>query len=267
MFTILARFTAKFRVIITLIWLLAAAGMFLFAPKLSEVGVTDESQFLPGDTESATAARLLSEKFTGVEETSEDSGIIVIYDENGLNDTDFQDARSIRDWLNSDSAPEEIRRVTSVFDNEALRARLVSPDEKAMMMVVDFSSGAMSDPTRAAAGRISDHLRQNYGDSNIYFTGAAGLFGEMLTSVEQTIDRTTLVTIILVVVLLLIIYRSPVAILLPLVAIGASYAVAVGLLGLSGTSRRQLLNSIRSLPGGYRVRGGHGLLPLHRIPF
>jgi RND superfamily putative drug exporter len=56
----------------------------------------------------------------------------------------------------------------------------------------------------------------------------------MLTSVEQTIDRTTLVTIILVVVLLLIIYRSPVAILLPLVAIGSSYAVAVGLLGFLG---------------------------------
>jgi RND superfamily putative drug exporter len=48
--------------------------------------------------------------------------------------------------------------------------------------------------------------------------------------VQQTIDRTTIVTIILVAILLLIIYRSPVAIFLPLIAIGASFGVASGII-------------------------------------
>ena len=59
MFTKLAEFTKKYRITITIVWLAAAVALFLVAPKISKVGVTDESQFLPQNTESAEAARLL----------------------------------------------------------------------------------------------------------------------------------------------------------------------------------------------------------------
>ena len=70
MFTKLAEFTKKYRVIITVVWLAAAVILFLVAPKISKVGVTDESQFLPKDTESAEASNLLSEKFPSTSATS-----------------------------------------------------------------------------------------------------------------------------------------------------------------------------------------------------
>jgi uncharacterized membrane protein YdfJ with MMPL/SSD domain len=41
MFAKLSEFTRKYRIIITAVWLAAAAILFLFAPKLSKVGVTD----------------------------------------------------------------------------------------------------------------------------------------------------------------------------------------------------------------------------------
>ena len=50
MFAKLSEFTRKYRVIIAAVWLAAAVILFLFAPKLSKVGVTDESQFLPQNT-------------------------------------------------------------------------------------------------------------------------------------------------------------------------------------------------------------------------
>ena len=53
-------------------------------------------------------------------------------------------------------------------------------------------------------------------------------------SIQQTIGRTTIVTVILVAILLLIIYRSPIAIFLPLVAIGCSFAVSSGIIGFLG---------------------------------
>ena len=74
-------------------------------------------------------------------------------------------------------------------------------------------------------------MTQNHPNLEAYLTGETGLFQDMVASVQQTIDRTTLVTIILVAILLLIIYRSPIAILLPLIAIGCSFAVSSGIIG------------------------------------
>lgn len=99
MFSVLSRFTAKYRIAITVVWLAAAVILFLFAPKLSDVGVTDESQFLPQDTQSATASKLLKEKFASATTTSAGNGTIIIYSANGLTTDDMQKAQTIHDWL------------------------------------------------------------------------------------------------------------------------------------------------------------------------
>jgi RND superfamily putative drug exporter len=234
MFSALSRFTSRYRIVITVVWLAAAAILFIFAPKLSDVGVTDESQFLPQDTQSATASRLLKEKFTSPTEVPESTGIIIIYNANGLTDIDMQEAQTIYDWLVSGSAPPEIEGVTSIYENAALRSKLISTDQTAMMMIVNFSVGSLSDAAKSATTQIRDYLQQTQPNGNVYFTGETGLLQDMFTSVQKTIDRATLITVILVAVLLLIIYRSPIAIFLPLLAIGCSFAVSAGIVGFLG---------------------------------
>jgi uncharacterized membrane protein YdfJ with MMPL/SSD domain len=234
MFSALSRFTAKYRIAITAVWLAGAVVLFLFSPKLSEVGVTDESQFLPQDTQSATARRLLQEKFVSTTPASAGSGIIIINDTNGLTSNDMQQAQTIHDWLVSDSAPQEIEGVTSIYENAALSSTLISTDQTTMMMIVNFSVSPLSDAAKSVTSQIRDYIQANHPTDNIYFTGETGLFQDMFASVQKTIDRTTLVTVILVAVLLLIIYRSPIAIILPLVAIGCSFAVSAGILGFLG---------------------------------
>jgi RND superfamily putative drug exporter len=235
MFARLASFTSRYRVAITIFWLAAAIALFIVAPTISEVGVTDESQFLPQDTQSAEARRLLSEKFPTIEAPAS-SGLIVFYNKQGLTDEDMQEAKSIHDWLVSSSAPKEVVSVTSVFDEEALRSTLVSADQTTMLMPVDFSVSPLSEEAKAAVGQIRDYLRRDHPNVSIYLTGEIGFFQDLFASILQTIDRTTIVTVILVAILLLIIYRSPVAMLLPLVAIGGSFAVARGLLGYMGAA-------------------------------
>jgi RND superfamily putative drug exporter len=234
MFSALSRFTSRYRIIITVVWLAAAVIFFIFSPKLSDVGVTDESQFLPQDTQSATASRLLKEKFTSFTEVPASTGIIIIYNANGLTDIDMQEAQTIHDWLVSSSAPPEIEGVTSIYENAALRSTLVSTDQTAMMMIVNFSVGSLSDAAKSATTQIRNYLQQNQPNGNIYFTGETGLLQDMFASVQKTIDRATLITVILVAVLLLIIYRSPIAIFLPLLAIGCSFAVSAGIVGFLG---------------------------------
>ena len=59
----------------------------------------------------------------------------------------------------------------------------------------------------------------------IYVSGETGIMNDLTYALVESIDITTIVTIILVVVLLFIIYRSPVAVLVPLSTIGIAYLI------------------------------------------
>ena len=235
MFAKLGNFTTRYRVWITVIWLVAAGLLFIFSPKLADVGVTDESQFLPSNTESATAATLLKTQFASQANTETGSGIIVIHDASGLTSQDYSDGKQIVGWLGSAQGPAGISSVVSIYENDALRQTLVSQDGTTMLITISFQNGALSNDAEQATGQIRDYLHTNYPDLETYFTGQTGLVQDMFASVTKTIDRATLVTILLVSVLLLLIYRSPVAIILPLAAIGASFGVAAGIVGWLGS--------------------------------
>ncbi len=234
MFAAISKFTQKYRVIVIILWLAAAAALFIISPSFSDVAVTDESQFLPQDTQSSEAVLLLQEKFPGVADTSTGSGIIVIHNPDGLTGDDMAEAQIIRDWLVSDSGPQEIGEVISIFDSDLLRQKLVSSDQTTMMMQVSISASALSDEAKAAVSRIRQYLEVNHPNIQVYFTGETGLTQDLFESIQQTISKSTIVTIILVLLILLIIYRSPVAALLPLLAIGCSFLVTMGILGFMG---------------------------------
>jgi RND superfamily putative drug exporter len=230
MFSALGRFALRHRYPVLAGWVVLTAVMFIFAPKLSKVGVTDQSQFLPQNSESTIANDLLEKKFAASSREAPSSTVIVVYDEAGLNQQDMDRARALHDWLVSPEAPAAVSRVVSVFDSEALRSTLVSQDNTAMLITVDFSVPALSDAARQAVQAMRDRIATLPG-TTFYVTGDAGLLIDLFDSVQNAISRTTLVTIILVIILLLIVYRSPIAVLLPLVAIGFSYVVARGIAG------------------------------------
>jgi RND superfamily putative drug exporter len=233
-FSAIAGFVQKYRVIVVIIWIAAAAALYLGAPSFSDVAVTDESQFLPQDTQSAAAMKLLEKKFASATTTSASSGIIIIYNAEGLTDEDMQEAKAVREWLISSAAPGVIVGVTSVFDNDLLRQTLISTDQTTMMISVNFSESALSAEATAAVSQIREFLSSYHPDINAYFTGESGLMQDLVQSVQDTIHKTTIVTIALVLVILLIIYRSPVAALLPLIAIGCSFLASMGVLGFLG---------------------------------
>jgi RND superfamily putative drug exporter len=197
---------------------------------LSEVGVTDQSQFLPENTESAHARNLVNSKFDTGSQSTTNSALIVVYNESGLNDQDMEQAQALYNWLVSGSAPEAVTQVISVFDNEALQSSLVSKDGTTMMMNIYFSVSPLSDTAKQAIEEIRAQFSQFPG-SNFYLSGSAGLMYDMFDSVQKSIDKTTYITIILVIILLLIVYRSPVASVVPLLAIGMSFLVTRGIIG------------------------------------
>jgi putative drug exporter of the RND superfamily len=231
MFAHLAQFAFKYRIHITIIWIALAIALVITAPSLAKVGITDDAQFLPKDTESSQAQALLREKFAGAVDEPEGSALIVVLNPDGLTPGDKQAARELHDWLLGSEAPAGIAGVTSVFDNAALQPVLVSRDGTAMLLNLDLSSGSSSAPSRETVRAIRSHIGEQHPGTQIYLTGHAAVATDALTSIQQTIDKATLITIILVIVLLLLIYRSPVAMLVPLITIGVSYLVARGIGG------------------------------------
>jgi putative drug exporter of the RND superfamily len=230
MFYFLANVTNRLKIPIILLWLAAAVALLVMAPKLSDVGVTDESQFLPKDTESAMADSIIKQEF-GNGEAAGSSGFLLFYNPLGLSETDMQQAAQLRGWLLSGDAPAVLKGVTSVFDADSLRAIFISQDGTAMIMPLEFSVSALESSAKQAVVAIRTYVHGNFPDSHIYLSGGVGLLDDMFQSVQDTIGRTTMVTLILVVILLFIIYRSPVAALIPLITIGLSFLVARGLLG------------------------------------
>ena len=229
MFAKLGQFTQKYKYFIIAVWIILTAVLTITAPKLSEVGITDQSQFLPSNTESARARDIIETKFENVEE-SPSSIIIVTYNEAGLSQEDMDRSRAIYEYLVSSDAPQAVSGVFTVFDSEALQSTLVSSDNTTMLMTVEFSVPALDDMATQAIDDIRAQIGQQPG-TTFYLTGTAGLLKDLFDSVQNTISRTTWVTIILVIVLLLIIYRSPVAFAVPLVTIGVSYMTARGIVG------------------------------------
>jgi RND superfamily putative drug exporter len=229
-FSAIGRFVHKYKFVILAGWAVLAIALVITAPKLSQVGVTDQSQFLPENTESSYARSLLNTKFALASQASSSSALVVVYNEKGLNQQDMDRAKGLHDWLVSANAPKVVSGVTSVFDNEVLRSSLISQDNTAMLMTVDISVPALDDAAKQAVKEIRAQFNQQTG-TTFYLTGNTGLLYDLFDSVQRTIDRTTLVTVILVIVLLLLVYRSPIAALVPLVAIGFSFLVARGIIG------------------------------------
>jgi len=232
MFTKIGGFAVKYRLWIILSWVVAAVLMYLFAPSLSEVGTMSESQFLPGDSESLRASELIEEYFPDSATGSTVS--LVFYNEEKLDEEDMAYAREVRDWLASGQTGFVVEDVTSVFDNPQMASSLVSPDGTTMLLNAGLEQSAFDSGSIEITQTVRNYLQAAPEGLDVYVSGQVGIYSDLFASLNESINLTTLVTVILVVALLIIIYRSPIAALVPLVTIGIAFLVSRGALGLIG---------------------------------
>ena len=266
MFAAIARFASKFKYPILIVWVALTIIFFLTSPPLSKVGITDQTQFLPKGTESSQVRDLLHTKFPGYADQTGSSALIVVYNENDLTQQNLDDAKALRTWMLSANGPPDITNVISVYDNAALSSTLISADNTTMMMTVDFSVKAMDESTKQAVAEIRQQFKVHSG-TNFYLTGNVGFLQDLFDSVQRTIDRTTLITIILVIILLLFIYRSPIAAVVPLAAIGMSFLISRGIIGFMAQAGVPVSTVTDALDGSDHLWGRHGLLSVYYLPF
>lgn len=234
MFELIGRLVIRFRFLVVATWVAGAAITFALAPSLADVGTANEASFLPADAPSVRARLALEEAFP--DEQSSGGATIVVSRDGGLTEADHEYAADLAAWLTGPTAPPEISdavaSVVSAEDQPKLASLLRSPDGVVELLQVRMSVASFQHASNAAVEAMRGQIEATRPDGlDVRVTGTAGIGHDYLASVVEGTDRTTVATIVLVVVILLLIYRAPVAAMVPLVTIGAAFLVARGVLG------------------------------------
>ena len=227
MFDKLARFIVQHRWVTIAAWLIAALAIVPFAPRLGDVTNSDEASFLPGSYESAQADDLARTAFP---DQSGATGLLVFAREDGtrLTATDQRVIGAVVQDLNAAS-------IDGVRAAQTGAKESVSPDGRLQLGQVSFEGSSGEERVMDAAESVREQAAEALQDSDLEvgMTGDAAIKADDADA-HSTAEKTVgIATIGLILLLLLIMFRSPVAALLPLASIALVFGIASSLIALT----------------------------------
>ena len=137
-------------------------------------------------------------------------------------------------------------RVLSPANAPFLRSRLVSADGRAAMVVVNSDDNYVTARSIRAVEEIERLTKSRLPPGlEMATTGTGGLGRDLAEASQAALERTTWVTIAAVLAILLLVYRAPVAALVPLIAIGTSVFIAMHVLAFLALAGWSISNAER----------------------
>jgi putative drug exporter of the RND superfamily len=221
------------------VWLALGIGGFLGRSQIGDVTAAGQTSFLPANAESSEALQALdgsSGKGGGAEEVP---AVVVFNRKGGLSADDLNSIGKIGTGLNrlriTGATP--IVAPFSAGAREPLGdvARLdrgigpISRDGEAALVVLAINAadrGAIRDGVTQIRAYLDAHAVPGL---HAYVTGPAGIAADLDQVANEAGETLLIATLGLVLILLLLVYRAPVLALLPLIAVGAAYMVAIGI--------------------------------------
>jgi RND superfamily putative drug exporter len=221
MFERLGRFVVEnpWKVIAT--WLLATIAIVLFAPTLSDVEQRDQAGFLPASFESVKAQALAKRAFGQTGITNATATIVVKRDDGQpLTDADQAKVGELATRLQQAG----IERVTGAITGPPA----VSPNKLVQLVSVGLQGLAYDPEVAQVVQHVRDTAKPMLAGTGLSLkvTGDAALNLDNQDAFANALIIVGLATILLIIGLLLLIYRSPVAALLPIVTVGVVSAIA-----------------------------------------
>lgn len=210
-------------------WIVTALLALHFGPSLSAVSRTQNTSSLPANAPSVRADQLYATKFAaGRREGGSETDLLVLDDPAGIGPKDRTEVASIRRWLIRLAArPAHVAAVTRPFE---------SRDGTALGMTLtwDTSQSAALGPSIT---RVNDHLAH----LPVPPGGTIGLTGS--TPIEESLTSSifskgsgggSLLGLLIILVVLGWVYRSPLAVLVPLVSVALAFALAIPVIAWFG---------------------------------
>lgn len=235
-FAATSRFCARWAWLVIGFWVALAGLLNALIPQLEQTVAAHSAPFMPANIQAAKTLREMSNAF-GVPQSSA-IGSVVLVDESGISAADEALYRNVVTTLARDSA--NVAYVLDAYDNPQLRGIAVSPDHKAINLVVAGTGDVGS--TRAHQNTIAmrDQLKAlpKPPGVEVYLTGPSPTLADLFSAMDFSLLIITVVSVLLITLVLLVVYRSPATAMIPLLTIGIALGVArpiVSLLGMTGT--------------------------------
>lgn len=235
--------TFRLRWLILSAWLLAAVGLLLFVRPPKDAA-SEPASFLPDKTLSNQAIAALQRAFPN---NSGISSAVVIFERGSgaggqLTPEDFQYMRDVTGRILVPSAHASAQVLRNVTLQSAAMLPLAPQDNplvspsgangQAALIIVDVPANYIT----IRSSLIVEHLRQIMAQSprpsglEVAVTGSSGLGHDYAQAAKRSHQRTFRVTLAAVLVILLLVYRSPLAAIIPLAATSLAAVVAMRLL-------------------------------------
>lgn len=229
-------FVFRWRWAILVFWLtVTAAIMLLVGP--TDPQSNDVTSFLPADSRYSQAAEVTRQSFP---RTSGFSQAVVIFDRSGpLTQADLATAEAVASRIPTPSAfatgaqLEGVRIMTPAL--LPLKPNpLISADRKATIVRVSIPSDFITLRSAAIVNHIRGILAQTQlpAGLNVAVTGSSGFGRDYALAAEMSHRQTLYVTLAAVAIILLLVYRSPLAAMVPLLCISMAALISVKVLSL-----------------------------------
>ncbi|HVQ48847.1 MAG TPA: RND family transporter, partial [Mycobacterium sp.] len=223
-------------------WVALAVFLPPLFPNLAAVTQKHPPSPLPASAPAMVSNRQMAEAFP--ESGTEGNVLLVLLtNDKGLGPADEQVYRTLVDRLDRDS--QDVVMLQDFVGTPQLRETLSSQDGKAWILPVGLSGTFGSPESIAAYTRVADIVKHTVAGTTLTanLTGTAATVADFIDVSLRDQIRIELAIIILLLVILMIIYRNPITMLLPLITIGFSLAIAqtvlagVSQLGLTVTTQ------------------------------
>ena len=209
-------------------WLVAAIAIIASAPSLADITSADQGSFLPHKYESVQAIELAENAFP---RQATSTAFIVFKRSDGQPLTEADEAKvgQIADQLRDRNIPDTSGYLTGPTS--------VAPDRSIQVVNVALEAATPDDPGLLDAVR---DIRADLGPALQGSDLTAGVAGDVASFVdnEDTFNSAFAIvggaTIVLIIGLVLLIFRSPIAALLPVIVVGIAYSVAISLIAIAG---------------------------------
>ncbi|MWC30570.1 MMPL family transporter [Paenibacillus sp. MMS18-CY102] len=219
----------KLKWLVLVLWLAVAAALMLTAPNMEQL-VRDKGQVdVPDGYNSSIAAKLL-EGLSGDSPAGTASGsknkaestVLVFHREGGLTAGDLAQAEQAVQKLKQDGSAIGVTSVTTHFEMKELEPQLVSKDKSTVLALVKVEPNGRT-PKEMQEGLYSaiDSTKVEH-----YFTGGWVIGEDVVQSSQEGLKKTELITVGFILIILFLVFRSAVAPLVPLLAVGFSYLVS-----------------------------------------
>lgn len=239
MFKTLGRFTASHPWFVCFAWIVAGVLLARFAPAWDSNAQDDDINFLPTRCPSVRGYHLLEKAFPNDIFASRVIFAVERKDRR-LSDTDLALVDGLVRELNElrrEDAGLQIRGIASYRDG-LIGGRLMSGDGQCTLIQVSLGTPFLALQTRATVDRAEARLMQVVKDKGgadpprLLATGPAGIGRDLIRASADSLEGTTLATVLLIVAVLLFVYRAPLLALVPLLTIAVSVWVSLQLLAI-----------------------------------